>query len=86
MKLSRTIPAHKKTVQFREIARKPIILTQEWKDIRSKYKNPLCSCFWCGHYFEIGEGFYLAFRERGRNVVLCAGCKQEAMGKEVEGD
>lgn len=79
MHLSKTIPAGKETVKFTACQKEFLVMSQNFRDIRSKSKNPIDKCFWCGHHFEDGEMMALAIPEEGVNKVLCQKCAGELL-------
>jgi len=76
LKLSREIPSHTKTVVFTWCKKDFKVMNQKFRDIRSHSRNPMDTCFWCGHAFVDGEMMALAHPQKGANKALCQGCAQ----------
>jgi len=74
LKLSRKIPSHTKTVVFTWCNKDFMAMSQEFRNIRSRSRNPMDTCFWCGHEFIDGEMMALAKPQKGTNKVLCQSC------------
>jgi hypothetical protein len=77
MKLSRNVPAHKRTEKFTWCKKDFLVIDQRYRDIRAKMRKPMDSCYWCGHKFIDGEMMALACPIRGTNKVLCQPCAEE---------
>ena len=73
MKISRVIPSHKKELIISHLKRDFMPMTDEYRRIRSEFRNPMTSCFWCGYKFVNGDMIALAFCIGG-NKVLCQSC------------
>lgn len=78
MKLTRTIPVRKKTVEFIWIRKNFMIMGDMYRTARSTLRKPMDSCWWCGHRFEDGEAFALGCIRGTGNKVLCHDCADEA--------
>ena len=74
MELSKHVPARTKTVKFNWCQKDWLPMSQQYRNIRSRLRNPMDKCFWCGHEFEDGELMSLAQPEKGTNKVLCHLC------------
>ena len=74
MKLTKKIPARKKTVKFNWCQRNWMKMSPAYREIRNRCKNKMISCFWCGHNFEDGENFAIAQPVTGGNKALCHDC------------
>ena len=77
-KLLRRIPARTKTERLTWIRRPFMEMSQQYRDIRAKTGDPMDKCFWCKHGFTDGETMNLAGRPKGKNVLLCDPCADEA--------
>ena len=77
-KLSRNVPAHRKTVKFTWIRHDFVEMNEQYREVRSRFRKPMDSCFWCGHKIANGEMIALGHIERRGNVVLCQSCAREA--------
>ena len=86
MQLSRVVPSHRKTVKFHWCKSDFMVMSQKYREIRSKLRSPMDSCFWCGHKFSDGEMMALANPEHGTNVVLCQICASELNNQKAEGE
>ena len=79
MKLSRPIQAHVKTVEFNWCKKDFMVMSQKFRDIRSRSHNPMDTCFWCRHGFVDGEMMGLAQPKKGANKALCQKCATELL-------
>ena len=85
MKLTRTRPAS--TVEFTATACKLDFrkMSQEFRKIRSRCRNPLDRCEWCKHPFADGEMMALAFSDTKNNKgnkMLCQTCATDLISSE----
>ena len=76
MKLQRRVPAHIVTLEFKWLQKDFCVMSQQYKAIREKFKNPMLSCVWCKHKFIDGEIIALGCSNKG-NKVLCQKCATE---------
>jgi hypothetical protein len=76
MKLSKKIPAKIKTVKFLWCKKDFMLMSQKYRDIRSKLKNPMDTCFWCGYKFIDGDMMALAATVTQGNKTLCQSCAE----------
>lgn len=74
MQLSRMVPAHRYTVQFKWCKRDFSLMSPKFREIRAKCASPMDTCFWCKHSFADGEMMALAQPDKGGNKVLCQSC------------
>jgi len=74
LKLSREIPKHQHAEYFNWCKKDFMVMTQKFRDIRSRSRNPMDTCHWCGHHFVNGEMMALTQPKKGRNRVLCQDC------------
>ena len=79
MKLSKTIPARKKNIEFSWIRKDFMVMGDEYRQARASLRNPLDRCFWCNHKFEDGEPFALGSVIKKGNKVLCHECADAAI-------
>ena len=79
MKLSRKIPARTETQTALWCRKDFLEMSQRFRDIRSKSRNPMDKCFWCKHKFEDGEMMALAYFGSNDNKTLCQGCATELL-------
>jgi len=84
MELSRQLPARKKTIKFLWCKKEFQEMSQKFREIRSKHKNPLDKCRWCNHKFVDGEMMALACPEKGKNKMLCQACADELLSSNPE--
>ena len=73
LKLSRVVPAHIKTFEATYCKLDFMEMSQRFRDIRAKTRNPMDRCFWCKYVFVNGDMMALAFSNKG-NKVLCQSC------------
>ncbi len=76
MQLSKVIPTHKKVVEFNWCKKDWLQISPRYREIRGKSRNPMDSCFWCGHKFADGEMMALAQPKTGTNKTLCSTCAE----------
>ena len=83
MKLTKIIPARRKTVEFNWAVKYFMQATERYLSIRNgpkgRRKATMISCDWCKRKFEINEWFALAQTKNGqegpnRNWALCHDC------------
>jgi len=79
IQLTKTVPAHKKTVQFRWCKEKFSVMGPKWRFARRNLRKKLDKCFWCHEPFEDGDSIGLGAQEKGPNVVLCSVCARAAL-------
>jgi hypothetical protein len=48
--------------------------SEQYREIRSRFRNKLTSCIKCGHRYEDGEMMALACFEKHGNKTLCQSC------------
>lgn len=82
MKLSKVIPAHRKTVKFRWAYKNFTQYNHRFKAVRDNMRSKLDHCDWCQKKFQIDEPIALAQPLSGqkgpkRNWVLCHNCADE---------
>lgn len=77
MKLTKTIPARRKTVAIRWLKKDFMVMSEAYRKARSGMSRKMNSCFWCRHKFVDGEMMALANIEGSGNKLLCDGCIQE---------
>ena len=73
MKLTKTVPAHIKTVEFNWCKKDWMLMSPKYRKARMGM-TLMDSCFWCGHVFSDGETMSLAQPKSGLNKVLCCMC------------
>jgi hypothetical protein len=74
VKLSKVIPARRKTLKFKWLNKEFTKFTESFRNIRPK---DTC-CYWCKGTFQEGDILGLACPEKGRNRLLCQKCCEEA--------
>ncbi len=80
--LRRLIPAHNKTITALWCKKEFMRMSQTYRDVRSRSRNPMDSCYWCKHKFDDGEMMALAcFNTRG-NKTLCQHCADVLLASE----
>jgi len=79
LKLSKKVQAHTKSITFNWCKKDFTEMSQQYRQIRAKCRNPMDTCFWCKHKFKDGEMMALAQPKKGANKVLCQACAEEAV-------
>ncbi len=74
LKLSRRISARTETLVASWCRKDFMEMSQEFRAIRAKSKNPMDKCFWCKHKFKDGEMMALACFGGKGNKTLCQEC------------
>ena len=74
LRLTKVIPARCKTITLEWVKRDFMEMSPRYREIRSRTRNPMDSCFWCGHGFEDGEMMALGCIGKGGNKVFCHDC------------
>ena len=80
MKLSKIIPARRKTVKFNWVYKNFTQFNEQYEGIRKRYgRGSMCRCDWCLRPFEHGEWFAIGQplpKQEGpsRNWALCHTC------------
>ena len=79
--LSKRIPAHTKTITALWCKKDFMLMSERYREIRSKCRSPMDACYWCGHKFINGEMMALASFEEIKvgNKTLCQNCAGELM-------
>jgi len=74
MKLSKIIPARRKTVEFLWCKKDFYEMGQGFRDARKMLKRKIASCWWCNRKFIDGEMMALACAKNEGNKILCQEC------------
>ncbi len=74
LSLTKTIVSRKVTVTFAWCKKDFLIMSQSYRNLRAKCRNPMCSCYWCKHNFTDGEMMALAHVVGKGNKTLCQQC------------
>ena len=82
LKLSKRVPARTKVLTALWCRRDFMEMSQQFRDIRSRARNPMDTCFWCRHKFKDGEMMALACFEGKGNKTLCQSCADELLASE----
>ena len=80
LRLSKTVPAHKVTKNFRWIKR-DFMLYKTYREARTRLGmriKPFDKCMWCKTRFEDEDMMALASVEKSGNKALCQTCAAEA--------
>lgn len=79
--LTRKVPARTRTETALWFRKDFMAMSQTFRDIRSKARNPMDRCWWCKHPFADGEMMALAcFEGKGKgNKALCQDCATELL-------
>ena len=72
--LRKAIAAHTKVVKITQAKREWVEMSDRFRLIRSKMRNPMDTCFWCGHKFDNGDKMGIALMDKGPNKVICNDC------------
>ena len=81
MKLSKTVRSTR-TFEAESCKLDFMEMSDRFRAIRSKSRNPMDKCHWCKHEFVNGEMMALAFTNRG-NKVLCQTCGRQLMASDT---
>ena len=68
------IPARKEKVEIIGGKKKIGLMSQEFRNIRSRLRNPMDKCFFCKHPFVDGEMMGLVMIKGKKNKVICQSC------------
>ena len=79
MKLTKMIPARRKTIEFEWLKKDFCTFGEDWRRARKAMKDSLDKCFWCKSDFKDGDIIALGGCKIG-NKVLCQKCAYEAEG------
>lgn len=77
MKLTKTIPEHKKTAYIKWVRPKCLVMNETYRKIRSTFADKMDTCYWCGHKLENGEQVAIACIKGKGNKVLCENCVEK---------
>lgn len=77
--LSKRVPTRTKTVTAIWCNKKYSKMSEQFRAIRARTRNPSDTCYWCRHPFENGEMVALACFEKKGNKVLCQDCADELL-------
>ena len=78
MYLAKNIPARIETFEATQCKLDWMAMSQRFRDIRSKSRNPMDKCHWCKHPFVDGEMMAIALSNKGNNV-LCQTCGKKLL-------
>ena len=78
MELSKTVPARKVKFEATACQLDFMQMTQRFREIRAKSRNPMDKCHWCKHSFCDGEMMALALTLKG-NKTLCRECGEKLL-------
>lgn len=78
LKLSKIKPAETVTFQADSCTLNFMEMSQTFRNVRKRSRNPMDKCHWCKHPFVDGEMMALAFTRRG-NKTLCQACAKSLM-------
>ena len=81
MKLTKRVPARTKTFEASACKLDFMAMSPRFREIRSKMRNKLDKCEWCGHVFADGEMMALAISNEG-NKPLCQNCGKTLLASE----
>ena len=88
LELSRTIPAHKKTLRVKWCKRDFMKMSQRFRAMRAKAGDrvDLERCYWCKRKHLDGDMMALAYFSYIGNRTLCQKCADELIGDVEEPD
>jgi hypothetical protein len=75
MKLTKNIPARKKTLVVKQMKKDFSVFNDSWERIRPELK----ACQWCGKKFSCGDVIGLIIPVGKKNKVLCQDCCEELL-------
>ena len=81
LKLSRQVPTRTKTLNILRCKKDFMPMTNQFREIRSRSREPLDTCYWCHHKFENGEMMALGIVEKRGNAVFCQTCADAMVEK-----
>lgn len=84
MQLSKQLPARRKTLQFEWCKSDFMEMSPQFRDIRSRLRDAMDACGWCGHKFADGEMMALAHPKGKKNTTLCQRCAAELLDSQTE--
>ena len=76
--LSRRVPARTRTITALWCKLDFMEMSETFRAIRGRSRNPMDKCYWCGHAFANGEMMALA-AFKGKNKTLCQTCGAELL-------
>lgn len=84
LKLTKVVPARRKTVELRWCKQEFMRMTPRYREIRKNLKSPMDACWWCSHQFIDGEMMALAAPKKGTNKLLCQSCASSMLQEQGE--
>jgi hypothetical protein len=81
LQLKKRIPARTVTLKALWCSKDFMLMSDHYRQIRSRLRKPMDTCHICRHKLENGEMMALACFQPGGNKVLCQGCAGELMGQ-----
>jgi len=76
MKLTKTIPARKLTVNFIWWKKDYSVYGELWRNARKDMKKKFDKCFWCNKDFIDGQSICIACVEGSGNKTICPVCAE----------
>lgn len=76
--LKKIVPKREITLEIEAVNPSFTKMSEKFRAVRSRSRNKMDKCHWCGHPFENGEMMALAFLATG-NKALCQACAQQAI-------
>lgn len=78
-------PARQKTLTAEWCQADFSVMSEVWRRVRAKSRNPMEHCFWCQYAFQDGDTIGLAcFVKVKGNKVLCSKCCDQLSQSEKE--
>lgn len=84
LQLSKRVPARIKTVTATWCHKNFLEMTDQYRQIRAKFRRKMDKCFWCGHPFANGEIMALACFDEHGNDVVCQSCADKLLASNAE--
>jgi hypothetical protein len=82
LRLTKEIPRHTKTYLADWCRKDYMEMSQTFRDIRGKSRNPMDKCFICKYPFEDGEMMAIASFQKAGNKTLCQDCADKLLSSE----
>lgn len=83
MIITRKIPARTKVIVVEWCKKEWMLMSQRFRDIRARTRNPMDKCGICKHEFEDGEMMGLACFESSGNKTVCQSCADELIASKT---
>ncbi len=84
--LSWRVPPRTNTLRAAWCRKNFTTMTQEFRNIRAKFRDPMNCCFICKRQFEDGDPIALACFEKHNNKALCGTCADKLLASAPKED